>query len=196
MKNGMKRSVVILWIMSVLIVPMPALADETMNLLEKGSREIGLGTGYGWSIESNRHIESVPLNLRWGCVLTDPKGSSFFKGNWELLVESSVSYLFHNQGKYGIGVAGLIRYNFLAGKCIVPFVQAGVGVWHTNLKMHGFPNDFNFCSQGGAGIQYFINRKMAILGEYRIQHLSNASLYENNAGLNLSNFWIGYAYYY
>jgi opacity protein-like surface antigen len=182
---------VILLICIFLMIPNSSSAEEGLNLLTKGTQELGFGSGYGWSFNSNRYVESVPLNFYWGCILTDPKGSSFLKGNWEMLIEGNASTLFHGQKKYGIGIAGLIRYNFLTGKRLMPYIQGGVGVWHTNLKMHDFPNDFNFCSQGGVGIQYFLKKSIAIRGEYRFQHFSNADLYDKNAGWNMNNFWVG-----
>jgi len=196
MKTKIIRTVFIYSVISFLLVPKVSFAEEKMNPLKKGTQELGIGIGYGSSIDSERYVESVPLNIHWGCIFTDPKGSSFFKGNWEVLVEGSISYLFHNQNKYGIGVAGLIRYNFFAGKKLVPYIQAGVGVWHTNLDMHNFPNDFTLSPQGGVGIQYFIKKNMAIRGEYRFQHFSNAGLYKNNTGLHMNNFWVGYAHFF
>lgn len=196
MKGRTGERAFVLLIISFLMTPCFLGAEEGISLREKGTQEIGFGSGYGRSFESNRHVDSVPLNLRWGCVLTESKGHSFLKGNWELLLEGSVSYLFHDQKKYGLGVNGLIRYNFLSGKRLVPFLQAGFGVWHSNLDMHNFPNDFNFCPQGGGGIQYFIKKDMAIQWEYRLQHYSNAGLNDKNAGLNLNNFWIGGAYFF
>ncbi|MCD6353388.1 MAG: acyloxyacyl hydrolase [Proteobacteria bacterium] len=186
----------VLLFIGFLAFPQISLSEDNVNYLEKGTREIGISTGYGFSRDAERYVESVPLNLHWGCVFTDPKGKSFYRGNWEYLVEGSLSYLFHGQRKYSIGATGLIRYNFLAGKRLVPYVQAGAGILHTNLEMHNFPNDFNFSSQAGLGIQYFISKNTAIRGEYRLQHISNAGLYENNTGLNMNNFWIGYAYFF
>jgi len=193
-----KRDTVIvgLLVIAFLAVPQISFSEEHVTYLERGTREMGISTGYGFSIDAERYVESVPLNVHWGCVLTDPKGKSFYRGNWEYLVEGSLSYLFHGQRKYSIGATGLIRYNFLTGKRLVPFVQGGVGVVHTNLDMHNFPNDFNFSSQAGLGVQYFISKNAAIRGEYRLQHISNAGLYENNTGLNMNNFWIGYAYFF
>jgi len=195
-KASVGTIVFILLTIVVLAIPRLSVAGEGTPLVEKGTREISFGSGYGWSFQSNRHVESVPFNLRWGCVFTDPKGSSFWQGNWELLLEGTVNYLFHDQRKYGIGANGLIRYNFLSGKRVIPFLQAGFGVWHSNLKMHGFPNDFNFCSQGGGGLQYFVKKNVAIQGEYRLQHYSNAGLKAHNSGLNLANFWMGCAYFF
>ena len=171
-------------------------AEENAGFLQKGTRELGLEIGYGWSESSNRFVESIPISFHWGCILTNPIGPYFLKGNLEMLGEGSFSYLFHKQRKYGVGVSGLIRYNFLAGKRLVPYIQGGLGIWHTNFKMHGFPNDFNFSPQGGVGVQYFIKRNMAIQGEYRFRHFSNAGFYEHNSGLNMNNFWIGCAYFF
>ncbi len=188
--------ILVLLLIGFLAIPQISFSEDNLNYLEKGTREIGISTGYGFSKGAERYVESVPLNLHWGCVFTDPKGKSIFRGNWEFLVEGSLNYLFHGQRKYGIGATGLIRYNFLAGKRLVPYLQAGVGILHTNLEMHNFPNDFNFSPQAGLGIQYFISKNTAIRGEYRLQHISNAGLYQNNTGLNMNNFWIGYAYFF
>lgn len=190
------RGVVLLLAIGLLLFPHALLAKEEGDLLAKGTQEIGISSGYGWSTGSERHVNAVPLNVRWGCVFTDPQGSSFYRGSWEMLVEGSGSYLYHDQRGYGIGVNGLLRYNLLAGKRFIPFLQGGVGVWHSNLDMHNFPSDFNFCSQGGAGASYFLTTKAALQAEYRFQHYSNASFYKNNGGLNLNNFWIGCAYFF
>lgn len=188
--------VIALLAFALLMVSHALLAEETTDALAKGTQELGISSGYGWSTKADRHVHAVPLNVRWGCVFTDPQGSSFYRGVWEGLVEGSVSYLFHGQRCYGIGINGLLRYNLLAGKKFVPFVQAGVGVWHSNLDMHNFPSDFNFCSQGGAGFSYFLTGKTAVQAEYRFQHYSNASLYKNNGGLNMNNGYIGCAFFF
>jgi hypothetical protein len=179
-----------------LAVPVFALAEEAVYSLEKGMKGIEVGTGYGWSIGSGRHVQSIPLNLRWGCIFTDPMGPSYFRGNWEWLVEGSASYLFHDQNKYGLGINGLIRYNLITKSRLAPFIQGGMGVWYTNWIMDRFPNDFNFGSQGGGGLQYFLNKRTSIMGEYRFQHFSNAGFYSHNKGLNLNNCWFGCAFYY
>jgi len=186
----------ILLIFLFLMIPNFSSAEEDLNLLSKGTQELGFGSGFGWSFDSNRNVNKVPFSFYWGCIFTDPKSFFFLKGNWEFLWEGSVSYLFHNQKKYSLGLSGLIRYNLLTGKRLIPYIQGGVGVWHTNLKMHDFPNDFNFCSQGGVGIQYFLKKDIAIRGEYRFQHFSNAGLYDKNAGLNMNNFWFGCSFFF
>ncbi|MBN2468825.1 MAG: acyloxyacyl hydrolase, partial [Deltaproteobacteria bacterium] len=163
-----------LMIVGVLFLPWMSLAEDAGTPLAKGTKEIGFSTGYGFSDGAERYVESLPITVHWGYVFTEPKGSSFFRGNLEFLAEGRFSYLLHDRHQYGVEVAGLIRYNFLAGGCLVPYLQGGVGVLHSNLDMHNFPNDFNFSPQLGVGIQYFINRSMAIRGEYRSIHYSNA----------------------
>lgn len=188
--------VMVLLAIGLLVIPHVLLAEEVGDPLTKGTQEIGISSGYGWSIGAERCINAVPLNVRWGCMFTDPQGCSFFRGIWEVLVEGSGSYLYNGPRAYGIGINGLLRYNFLAGKRFIPFFQGGVGVWHSNLDMHNFPSDFNFCSQVGPGVSFFLTTKAALQAEYRLQHYSNASLYKNNSGLNMSNFWVGCAYFF
>jgi opacity protein-like surface antigen len=187
---------VLILAIGLLVLPHLLLAEEPGDPLTKGTREVGISSGYGWSKDANRNVNAVPLNVRWGCVFTDPQGSSFYRGVWEGLVEGSASYLFHGQRTYGIGINGLLRYNLLVSKKFVPFLQAGVGICNSGLEMHNFPSTFNFCSQGSAGLSYFLTKEMALQGEYRFQHYSNAGFYADNSGMNMANFWFGCAYFF
>ena len=105
--------------------------------------------------------KTVPVNIHWGQVLTDRKGSSWYEGCWE-----------------------------------VPFVQGGIGVWHSNIDYPNFPNDFNFSPQAGVGIQYFTCTCMSFHIEYRIQHFSNAGTRSDNPGLDFNNVLAGISWYF
>ena len=137
----------------------------------------------------------VPLDIRYGVVLTDPIGPSILKGNFEILGEATYDYIV-DQGGYGVGLSALFRYNFLTSDCFKPFFQVGIGVYNTNLSMKDFPNDFNFLSQAGVGFNLFISPKVALQGVYGAQHLSNASFYKHNGGLNLLKGGLGIAYFF
>ncbi|MCX8011828.1 MAG: acyloxyacyl hydrolase [Desulfobacterota bacterium] len=194
----MKR-IVRQWVGIVLVLvltPFFSWAEDGAYLLKKGTKEIGIGSGFAASFESNRVVNMIPLDLCYGIVVTDPLGASFLKGNVEMLGEATGDYVFHNQRKYGVGISGLVRYNLLWSDCFKPFIEAGIGVYHTNLEMEDFPNDFNFLSQGGIGFNWFVLPAIAIQLDYRIQHLSNAGIYDDNTGLNLQKGGLGIAYFF
>ena len=170
--------------------------EECCPLLKKGTKEFSIGSGFGASFSSNTNVNFVPLNLRYGAVLTDPIGSSFWKGNFEVLGEATYDYIFHNQRKFGVSLAALFRYNFLMSECFVPFCQIGGGVYHSNVKMDDFPNDFNFLTQAGFGFNLFVRPNLALQADYRVQHLSNAGFYEENAGMNMQRGGVGIAYFF
>lgn len=195
MTGRIERWIFILFVVCLIFSPAFSSAADDAGTLNKGTKEFGIGSGYAWSFESNRNIEMIPLDIRYGMVFTNPMGPSILKGNFEILGEATYDYVL-DQDRYGLGLSALLRYNFLWSDCFKPFLELGIGVYHTNLSMKDFPNDFNFLSQGGAGFNLFISPKVALQADFRIQHLSNASLYDDNAGLNMFRGGLGIAYFF
>jgi hypothetical protein len=194
MKRRTERWVGIFFVVCLVFISSFSWAEDDAYLLNKGTQEIEIGSGFAKSFSSNRNIDMVPLDIRYGIVLTDPTGPSILKGNFEILGEATYDYIVE-QGGYGVGLSALFRYNFLISDCFKPFVQVGIGAYNTNLSMKNFPNDFNFLSQGGVGFNLFISPKVALQVDYRVQHLSNAGLYNHNSGLNMLKGGFGIAYF-
>src|SRR5690606_38078476 len=73
-------------------------------------------------------------NLRWGWVLNNPgQKESFFRGNFEALLEISHSMIYKGPGDYFAGITALIRYNFVPpGSKWIPYIQVGAGIVHTD----------------------------------------------------------------
>lgn len=184
-----------IFVIFLIVVPSFAWAEDGGCPLKKGTKEFGIGSGFANSYASNGNIEVVPLDIRYGVVLTDPIGPSFLRGNFEILGEATYDYIVDQRG-YGIGLSALFHWNFLTSDYFQPFLEFGVGAYHTNLSMKHFPNDFNFLSQGGVGFNLFISPKIALQGDYRYQHFSNAGIYARNAGLNMLKAGIGIAYFF
>ena len=195
MKKMMARWVGILVVVGLVVIPGFSWAEDDAGVLNKGTREFGIGSGYANSFSSNSNIEMIPLDIHYGVVLTNPMGPSLLNGNLEILGEVTYDYV-DDHGDFGVGLSGLIRYNFLWSDCFKPFLEAGIGVYHTDINMEGFPNDFNFLSQGGVGFNLFMSPNVALQADFRIQHLSNASFYEHNSGLNMYRGGLGIAYFF
>jgi hypothetical protein len=61
-----------------------------------------------------------------------------------------------------------------------------------NLKSQS--DGLNFTPQGGVGVHYFISDRTSLTGEWRLHHISNAGIHENNLGFNSSLFMLGITY--
>lgn len=72
-----------------------------------------------------------------------------------------------------------------------PYIKLIVGVSYNNMKIEGMGMDFNFVTSGGAGMMWSGWDAMSLMFEYRIMHLSNAGLSEQNEGLNMHCLMIG-----
>ena len=170
-------------------------AADTGPLSRKGTSQCGINLGYGYSFESNKDIRFASVYPYFGTVLTDPVGSGWYRGTFEGIIEGAFTFVHKHQKTYAAGVNILGRYNFIAGiDCWRPYVQAGLGAVCTNLGMHDFGSNFNFTTNVSFGLQYFINPDDAVSFEWRFIHMSNAGLDGDNAGLNMNNFFIGYAH--
>jgi len=176
------------------VCPSLQAADEG-PLSAKGTKQLGVNFGYGYSFSSNEDIRFAPASPYFGYVFTDPVGSGWYRGTGECIVEGDLNYVFKNQKRYAAGITLLGRYNLLSKhESWRPYVQAGFGMIGTNLSMRGFGNEFNFTSNLGAGIQYFWDPCNAVNFEWRIKHISNADIDEDNDGLNMSVLMLGYSH--
>lgn len=169
-------------------------ADEG-PLSAKGTKQLGINFGYGYSFSSNADIRFAPASPYFGYVFTDPVGTGWYRGTIEGIVEGDFNYVYKNQKRYAAGITLMGRYNLLSKhEHWRPYVQAGFGMIGTNLSMRSFGADFNFSSNLGAGIQYFWDPCNAVNFEWRLRHISNAGLDDDNDGLNMSVLMVGYSH--
>jgi lipid A 3-O-deacylase len=187
------------WLIAVVIgllaiCPILQAADEG-PLSQKGTKQFGINMGYGYSFNSNRDIRFADVFPYIGYVFTDPVGRGWYRGTVEGIVEGAFSYVFKEQKRYCTGITLMGRYNFIPkSETWRPYVQGGFGMVGTNLKMRNFGTSFNFTSNVAAGILYFWNPCNAVNFEWRYQHISNAGINHDNAGLNLDTLLIGYSH--
>jgi hypothetical protein len=65
---------------------------------------------------------------------------------------------------------------------IRPFLEGGLGPSWNNLRIHELGSGFNFLSYGGLGLRLPLRGCKLDLG-YRLRHISNGGLDENNHGV-------------
>jgi lipid A 3-O-deacylase len=180
-----------------------AQAPGFASLFRSGRQSVGIAGGYGFALPigaSDRgelaDVRFLYLAPRWGIGLSDPLGGNgWYRGNFELVIEGSFLYSFEpNDGMAG-GITPLIRYNFLAGDRLIPFVQIGGGILALDFDLRSQADGFNFTVQPGLGIHYFVSERTALTAEWRLHHISNAGIHERNPGINSSLVLFGVTFF-
>jgi opacity protein-like surface antigen len=67
---------------------------------------------------------------------------------------------------------------------VEPFFDIGVGLVHNSTPIIGQGTEINFLSYGGFGFRFNLDDSFALDVGYRIRHISNAGLDDENGGLN------------
>lgn len=162
-----------------------------------GMTEIGLRSGYSTGV--SKSVDMIPVSLRLGYVLYSGKYWFLPRGALEVATEPFVSPITSVQsGKNGSIEMGLalpmLTYYFDIGNHLVPYIEGGVGLLYTDLRGFRLGGHFQFLSQGGAGLSYFFTDNTALNLSWRFRHISNASLDDDNVGLNSYVFQVGFSY--
>jgi lipid A 3-O-deacylase len=167
--------------------------------LHNGSNEYGLfvGGGNGFGKRSSTHM--LYGGGRWGKVLTDDVLGGWLRGNFEFAIEAMPLYKVFQEGPDAFGIAitpTILKWNFLHHGKVKPFATLGGGLLITTHDVPQNTNPLNFTPQGGFGIHYLTSADHAITSEVKFMHVSNASLSNQNSGINGSiQFTIGYSWF-
>jgi hypothetical protein len=185
----------LLWLLPTLSLNnRTALAFEPTSIFRYGQQSIGIAGGHGLALPIGgtgggdlRDVQFLYLAPRWGIGLSDPKGeNSWYRGNFELVVEGTFLYGFEPKNGIAGGITPLFRYNFLAGDHLIPFVQVGAGILALDFDLRRQADGINFTPQAGLGFHYFLSERTALTGEWRYHHISNAGIHQANSGINSS----------
>jgi lipid A 3-O-deacylase len=149
------------------------------------------------------NLNYVQTDLRLGWMLNTPSSNgSFFRGNFEAIVQIDNSIITKGPGHYIGGVAGLLRYNLVQpGTKLVPYVQVGVGIVYTDIYKdeigHALTGQaINFTPQGSLGLRYMAGKNWSVDLEGVFHHISNAGLNDENLGINSGGVVLGFTYFF
>ncbi|MEX0804192.1 MAG: acyloxyacyl hydrolase [Candidatus Binatia bacterium] len=178
----------------------PARYDSVFGF---GKQSLGISAGHGLALPIGgtqtpelEDIQFVYVTPRWGVGISDPLGgSSWYRGNFELLLEGTFLYNFEPKSGIAGGITPMIRYNFLTGSRLITFLQAGAGVLALDADLTGQSDGLSFAPQTGLGFHYFFSQRTALTGEWRLHHISNAGMHDSNAGINSSLVLIGVTFF-
>ncbi len=160
---------------------------QTSNAIQKGTWELGIWTGGGTSVAGGTADTQV-----WNAGV---RVGYLFTGHFEYAVDLIPAYLIFQPGEdaYGGGFTPvLVKYNFVTGSKVAPYLEAGGGLLFTNHDVPFGTNAVNFTPQAAVGLQFFIHDKRSINLAARYVHISNAGLASPNPGINTIQFTLGY----
>ena len=168
-----------------------------------GRQSLGISGGHGLALPVGgtdgpelEDIQFVYATPRWGIGISDPLGGrSWYRGNFELVLEGTFLYMFEPKSGIAGGIAPGLRYNFLTNTRFIPFFHAGVGFIALDADLGRQADGLNFIVQSGLGLHYFISQRTALTGEWRFHHISNANVHDRNAGINSSLFMLGVTFF-
>jgi lipid A 3-O-deacylase len=132
-------------------------------------------------------------SISWGRVLTGPIGPGVLRGRFEWAIEFVPLYgQFAPEDNYGVGVTPLVwRWNFEPRGRVVQFAElAGGGLW-TKSPVPVRTTNSNFTAHASYGIRYFVKPRIAVVGSYRLHHISNGNRLDRNPGVNAHVFQVG-----
>lgn len=162
---------------------------------ETGGHELQIWTGGGHGLTGNTSDTGVwNLGLRYGWILTNPAGPSFLRGRFEYAVDIVPVFLVTQPTgtAYGFGVNPFaLKWNFAAGRRVVPYVDIGGGTLFTNDRVPSGTSRVNFTTSAALGV-HVLRKKCNWSAEVRYMHISNAGLATPNPGINTIQVRLGF----
>ena len=163
--------------------------------LSEARFNVGLRLAYGY------HVKSPPVRLytflpRWGVFLVRPHSSLPLGLGLSLEVEGIISVADADKTGWEIGVTPLLKLTLPINRGLHLFLEGGAGIIGENFESRAIPHRFNFTPQVGAGLDIALTSRLGLTLAYRYRHSSNASLYKENAALNVQFFQGGVVFFY
>lgn len=186
--------------LSASLTPSPAHATSPEAAPHKWLREVGLLTGYASALLTDKrgNYEVIPIlpqfvfdiNPLVKKLRLEPPGTV------EGMIEPLMNVVINPDTNAEVGCSGFLRYSQKVTSRIAPYIEGGIGMIYTTQHTHEQGTQFNFITQAGVGLQFFLTDTWAITGGYRFRHLSNADLSEDNEGIDHHFALMGLSYFF
>jgi hypothetical protein len=163
------------------VVATPALDEGTTEWMATAGPALGVEVfqsagGYRYFLQS----------LSWGRILSSSHGPGVLRGRFEWAFEVIPLYgQYDPENTYGFGFTPLLwRWNFEPRGRFAPFAELAGGALWTRDPVPARTTTSNFTAHVSYGIRYFVRRNLAVVGSYRLHHISNGNRLERNPGVN------------
>ncbi len=98
----------------------------------------------------------------------------------------------HGHGLEAAVVPGLRLY--FGSARVRPYLEGGVGPEINALRIRELGTAFNFLSYGGGGLRFVLSKGMNLELGYRVRHISNAGISEQNHGVTSQQVQVGLSF--
>lgn len=195
----MKRSVFFILLATLLLVPPAAIGGEAVDV-RTATREYSFLTGYGITHrgfgDTRTQVQTFDMIGRFGWFLSGELGAgSWYQGRHQLLVELPLHLVVDPRVSPMTGGYLLGSWKFTSLEGWAPYVFAGGGILYVDLGLKSMGSRLDFSYQGGTGVQYFLEKNLALSLEYRYHHISNCGTAQPNEPLNSSKILLGVSLY-
>lgn len=202
MKKGFLEIIVVFsFFLLILVYSFPAWCEGNREVKAEASRRclkrVTMLTGYGSESIEDGHYEIVPLLIQFHFDINSymQKAVSKFKGDYEFIVEPLMNVVTNPKTNAEVGLSLLFRYENKIIHQMKWFLEGGIGAMYTTQHTHEQGSQYDFLPQAGLGLQYTLSKRLALTGEYRFRHMSNAGTASPNHGLNHNFALVGLTYY-
>ena len=183
-----------------LMLPSPGASGAENGVVTASPGEYSLLTGYGITHRgfgaTRTQVQTYDLILRYGHFLSGDAGvGHWYQGRHEVLFELPFSLAVDHNDRTMVGGTIFGSWKFTGFEQITPYLFAGGGLIYVDLGLPTMGTRLNGTYQAGGGIQHFIGKDVAVVGEYRYHHISNANTGSPNEPLNSSKFLMGLSWY-
>jgi lipid A 3-O-deacylase len=171
-----------LFFSSLLLCPGRSLGEETEKGM--GDNRYGLGLVFGNSYDPAGDIDFYMLS-----------GSALY--DYEKIWHHSAPEPLRFKVECSIGAARekkmrlmtslnifALYYLDVFGDDIKPYIEGGIGIIYTDFKIKGQGLKLNFNPQMGVGMEFNTKSKEAYFLSFRLHHISNGGIDDDNRGIN------------
>ena len=199
-ENHLRALVITCLLVVFTITPVWSESDTTPEESHKWLREISFVTGYGTaSLEKkSADYEIIPILPQIGFDINPllEKMNITPRGTLEFVTEPILNVIVSPDANTELGFSLLLNYSDKITSRIAPYIEGGLGAVYTTQHTHEQGTQFNFLTQVGAGLQFFLNDRYALTGGYRFRHMSNAGIDDDNSGINHHFVLVGLSYFF
>jgi lipid A 3-O-deacylase len=196
----LKRAALTIFAALLLLLPVTGALGKENEQVATSPGEYALLTGYGITHRgygaTRTQVQTVDLILRYGHFLSgDIAKGHWYQGRHEILLELPCHVSVDHDGRSMVGGNVLGSWKFTGAERITPYLFAGGGLLYVDLGLPTMGTRLNGTYMAGGGIQHFVTKDLAVMGEYRYHHVSNLNTSSRNEPLNSSKILIGISYY-
>ncbi len=147
----------------------------------------GISAGFGM----NFHPPDTQVRM----VFLDPYVSHDFGNFWRGNLEAFIGMTLEPEDRVAVGVTPMVSYDLAAFSWPNWFVEGGVGLFYTDVRVPGFGSHWVFSPQAGVGRIFKIDPKHSFTIRLRYHHLSNAYLNKENTSIDSLLLMVGFDFW-